>query len=56
MIPRRNSFMRNALAGVADTVVKRPPWEIIAIAALGVAALANIMLYLGKRMDQKAGQ
>lgn len=54
MIARKNSFMRNALAGVADTVVRRPPWEIVAIAALSVAALANIMLYINKRMNEKA--
>lgn len=56
MLMKKNSFMRNAMAGVADTVVRRPPWEIIAIVALGVAALANIMLFAQKKMDQKAGQ
>lgn len=50
----RPSFVRNALAGIGETVVQRPPWELIAIAALGVAALANVMLYIGKRMGTRA--
>jgi hypothetical protein len=54
IIKRKPSFMRNAMSGLGEAVVKRPPWELIAIVALGVAALANVMLYVGRKMDQKA--
>ena len=54
MMIKRRSFMRNAMAGLGETVVKRPPWELIAIISLGIAAVANIMLYAKKKMDEKA--
>lgn len=48
---RRSGFLRNALAGMGNAVVSRPPWELIAILGLSVAALANVMLFIKKKAN-----
>lgn len=48
---RKPGFLRNALAGVTQVAVNRPPWELIAILGLSVAALANVMLFIKKKAN-----
>jgi hypothetical protein len=50
-IKRKPSFLRNAMAGVTHVAINRPPWELIAIIGLSVAALANIMLFVKKKTN-----
>jgi len=59
MKPRRRSVVSNLAGTVADgatavkdAVIFRPPWEIIALAGLAIATLANIMFFMQRK---KAG-
>jgi len=40
---------RRAYQGVGEIVVRRVNWELIALAGIGVLAVANLMLYLRRR-------
>lgn len=49
---RRRSFSRNAMAGIMETMIHRPPWELIIIVGLSAVALANVMLFFKRRAQE----